>query len=100
MIILYNNLYAVQLFATSRNISNSLQTEDVQLDEFDVIKGIVKTINDFNNSEDGDFNLTDEDTIGHVITDVIENTPELVVEDNYITKITDNNKKKTEYNNE
>lgn len=82
-----NSLYAVQLFATSRNISNSLQTEDVQLDEFDVIKGIVKTINDFNNSQDGVFNLTDEDTIGNVITDVIENTPELVVEDDYITGV-------------
>lgn len=73
-----NSLYAVQLFATSRNISNSLKNEDTDIDEFDVIKGIVKTINESNNNDDGVFNLTNENTIGSVIT----NTPELVVENN------------------
>lgn len=83
-----NSLYAVQLFATSRNISNSLQTEDVQLDEFDVIKGIVKTINETNNSTgDAVFNLADETTIGNVITDVITNTPELDIDEGYISGV-------------
>ena len=73
-----NSLYAVQLFATSRNISNSLKNEDTDIDEFDVIKGIVKTINESNNNDDEVFNLTNENTIDSVIT----NTPDLVVENN------------------